>query len=119
MEYRPDAHVKNHFNLCRLSFTGQLPPRNLCKGQHLDNGYTDGKIPIHLDAVIVSATRAGNNSPFTTSSIYKRGIEKKNLGQDIPYFWKGHLPLSPIPMRVQASVIQASAYVAPTLPASM
>lgn len=35
--------------------------------------------------VFVIATRAGSKTPVATSSVSKEEIEKKNLGQDIPY----------------------------------
>ena len=37
------------------------------------------------DEVIISATRVGEKSPTTFSSVAKEEIAKKNLGQDIPY----------------------------------
>ncbi|MEO1259937.1 MAG: TonB-dependent receptor [Bacteroidota bacterium] len=40
--------------------------------------------PYLLDQVIVQATRAGENTPFTFTNLDKEAIEKRNLGQDIP-----------------------------------
>ncbi len=39
-----------------------------------------------LEPVEVKAIRAGINSPFTKTNISATEIEKKNLGQDIPFF---------------------------------
>ncbi len=41
--------------------------------------------PTSLDALTVSATRAGEKSPFTYTIINKADLESKNLGQDVPY----------------------------------
>ncbi|TAK44521.1 MAG: TonB-dependent receptor [Saprospiraceae bacterium] len=38
-----------------------------------------------LDVLTVQATRAGERSPFTYSSIGKAALESRNLGQDLPY----------------------------------
>ncbi len=38
----------------------------------------------HLDEVIIQATRAQKNDPFTKTDITKAEIEERNLGQDIP-----------------------------------
>lgn len=40
--------------------------------------------PIKLTEVIVEATRASKNAPFTVSNFKKTDIESRNLGQDIP-----------------------------------
>ena len=40
---------------------------------------------ILLDALTVQATRAGEKSPFTYSTIKKEELETRNLGQDVPY----------------------------------
>ena len=45
--------------------------------------------PIELESVVVKATRAGEKTPFTYSSISKYEIKKRNLGQDIPYILEG------------------------------
>jgi len=38
-----------------------------------------------LEPVEVKATRAGQNAPFTRTNLYKKDIEKLNLGQDLPF----------------------------------
>src|SRR5687768_7777736 len=38
-----------------------------------------------LEPVEVKATRAGQNAPFTTTNLYKKELEKLNLGQDLPF----------------------------------
>lgn len=38
-----------------------------------------------LDAIVVQATRVDNSTPFTYTNITKEELEKKNLGQDVPY----------------------------------
>jgi iron complex outermembrane receptor protein len=38
-----------------------------------------------LEPVELRAVRAGENSPFTKTTIYKNGIEKVNLGADLPF----------------------------------
>ena len=43
------------------------------------------KDPIHLNAVIVSATRANHKAPFTIGELSEHMIKQKNIGQDIPY----------------------------------
>ena len=53
-----------------------------------DNVFFEIKLqPLELqqDAVIVSATRAGQYTPTTYSTLNKDGIEKLNLGQDLPF----------------------------------
>ena len=40
--------------------------------------------PIKLNEVIVEATRALKDAPFTVSNFKKESIEERNLGQDIP-----------------------------------
>jgi len=42
------------------------------------------KDTIKLEEVLVTATRANKKSPFTESTISKKELEKRNLGQDIP-----------------------------------
>src|ERR1041385_153471 len=38
-----------------------------------------------LEPIEVKAIRAGENSPFTKTNIFKKEIEKVNLGQDLPF----------------------------------
>src|ERR1041385_6418984 len=38
-----------------------------------------------LEPIEVKAMRAGENSPFTKTNIFKKEIEKVNLGQDLPF----------------------------------
>src|SRR5688500_20286378 len=40
---------------------------------------------LRLEPVEVKATRAGQNAPFTTTNLYKKELEKLNLGQDLPF----------------------------------
>lgn len=47
--------------------------------------YTLEESPVLADEVVVMATRAGNNSSTTNSTIGKETIESNNLGQDIPF----------------------------------
>jgi iron complex outermembrane receptor protein len=42
------------------------------------------KDTIKLEDVLVTATRANKKDPFTKSTITKKDLEKRNLGQDIP-----------------------------------
>lgn len=42
------------------------------------------KDTIKLEEVLVTATRANQNDPFTETTITKKDIEKQNLGQDMP-----------------------------------
>ncbi|MBF6607496.1 MAG: TonB-dependent receptor, partial [Flavobacterium sp.] len=37
-----------------------------------------------LDEVLISAIRAGENTPVTFTNLSKKEIAKRNLGQDIP-----------------------------------
>ncbi|RVU02098.1 TonB-dependent receptor [Mucilaginibacter limnophilus] len=37
------------------------------------------------EEVVVTATRAGNNSPIAFTNLSKKDIEKNNFGQDLPY----------------------------------
>lgn len=46
---------------------------------------TDSLQQIQLEEVIVSATRAGSNTPVTHSNISQSAISERNSGQDIPY----------------------------------
>lgn len=46
------------------------------------------KDTIKLNEVIVEATRLGKKSPFTYSTISKKVLNKRNLGQDIPILLK-------------------------------
>ena len=41
--------------------------------------------PLMTDEVIVSATRAGTNSPIAFSNIDNEALQKRNTGQDLPY----------------------------------
>ncbi len=43
------------------------------------------KDPNLLNQVVVKATRAGDKAPFTYTNLDKEFIEKRNVGQDIPY----------------------------------
>ena len=49
------------------------------------------KDTIKLNEVIVEATRATKNAPFTQSNVSKKVLKKRNLGQDIPVLLK-YLP---------------------------
>ena len=40
--------------------------------------------PVKLNEVVVEATRATKNAPFTVTNFKKESIEERNLGQDIP-----------------------------------
>src|SRR5688500_4271527 len=40
---------------------------------------------LDLTPVEVKAIRAGNTAPFTKTNITRAGIEKENLGQDLPF----------------------------------
>ncbi len=42
------------------------------------------KDTIKLKEVLVTATRAAKNDPFTKSTLSKKDLEKQNLGQDVP-----------------------------------
>ena len=72
--------------ILRASFVGKMPVEIEA------NAGTDewlklilNKNPYLLDQVVVQATRAGENTPFTYTNLDKEAIEKRNLGQDIPY----------------------------------
>ncbi|MTI21996.1 TonB-dependent receptor [Fulvivirga sp. RKSG066] len=41
--------------------------------------------PFLADEIIVSATRAGDKTPTTSSNLSKEEIEKQNFGQDLPF----------------------------------
>ncbi len=47
------------------------------------------KDTIILNEVLVTATRASKNAPFTQTKITKKDLEKTNLGQDIPGLLQG------------------------------
>lgn len=49
------------------------------------------KDTIKLNEVLVEATRIGKNAPFTQSNLNKNELNKRNLGQDIPFLLR-YLP---------------------------
>lgn len=49
------------------------------------------KDTIKLNEVFVEATRLSKNAPFTQSNLTKKDLNKRNLGQDIPFLLK-YLP---------------------------
>lgn len=53
------------------------------KSKNLDFSLQESAIL--LDALTVQATRAGEKSPFTYSTIKKDELQARNLGQDVPY----------------------------------
>ena len=67
-----------------MVFTGLLTALGfqLMAQQHVQ---TDSLKQIQLEEVIVSATRAGSNTPVTHSNISQSAISERNSGQDIPY----------------------------------
>jgi iron complex outermembrane recepter protein len=50
-----------------------------------DPGKKAGDSALLLEPVELRAIRAGENSPFTKSTIYRKEIEKNNLGTDLPF----------------------------------
>lgn len=55
----------------------------LSLGQIKDSAVKDSVLV--LEPVEVRATRAGENSPFTRTNLFKKEIEKVNLGADLPF----------------------------------
>lgn len=47
--------------------------------------FTLQEASILLDVLTVQATRAGEKSPFTYSTVKKEELQRRNLGQDVPY----------------------------------
>ncbi|MBE7173087.1 MAG: carboxypeptidase-like regulatory domain-containing protein [Williamsia sp.] len=42
-------------------------------------------VKLFLQPVEIRAVRAGDNAPFTKTNLYKKDIEKANLGRDLPF----------------------------------
>jgi iron complex outermembrane receptor protein len=67
-----------------MTFAGLLTATgfHLAAQQHAQ---TDSLKQIQLEEVVVSATRAGSNTPVTHSNIPQSAISERNSGQDVPY----------------------------------
>ncbi|NCB08910.1 MAG: PEGA domain-containing protein, partial [Bacteroidia bacterium] len=98
--------VKNTFNGVSAGSNGRFEFRNLKKGNYVlkvsfigfettemevsVNSNQEVKIELRPDVVmtdeiLVSATRVGEKSPFSYSTVSKDEIAARNLGHDIPY----------------------------------
>lgn len=65
-----------------MTLTGLAALSYQLSAQHVQ---TDSLQQINLEEVVVSATRAGSQTPVTYSNISKASIADRNSGQDIPY----------------------------------
>ena len=43
------------------------------------------RVQLFLQPVEIRAVRAGDNAPFTKTNLYKKDLEKNNLGRDLPF----------------------------------
>lgn len=80
------TRLKEGAYLIKVSYVGYEPFEQkvvLEKNQHLDISLSESSIL--TDEVIVSATRATENTPTTFTEVDRQEIEKQNFGQDIPY----------------------------------
>ena len=73
----------------RATYVGFEPmtlTTTIAKGKKPETlNFTLQESAILLDALTVQATRAGEKSPFTYSTIKKEELQFRNLGQDVPY----------------------------------
>ncbi|MBI5917698.1 MAG: TonB-dependent receptor [Bacteroidetes bacterium] len=54
-------------------------------GQPFSLDFSLEEAPTLLDALTVSATRAGEKAPFTYTNLRGEDLQSRNLGQDVPY----------------------------------
>jgi iron complex outermembrane receptor protein len=78
--------VKKGDYTMEITFLGY---QKISKQLHIDSNLVCNFImqpsSIWGEEIIVKATRAASNTPVTFSTVAKKDIESKNLGQDIPY----------------------------------
>jgi iron complex outermembrane receptor protein len=72
----------------RISYLGYQPFRkeiNLREGEQRELEIRLDRKSETFDPAIVSATRAGEKTPMTYTNISKEELERRNLGQDVPF----------------------------------
>lgn len=79
-------NIKNGNYTLIISFIGYQSVKQSAKVEtNLSRNFALKRHSVITDEVIVSSTRAGENSATTYTNISKKDLEKTNLGQDLPF----------------------------------
>jgi iron complex outermembrane receptor protein len=79
-------NVKRGTYVLKVTYVGYVPAElAVSVSTNQTNNVTLNKSTVVTDEVTVSATRASRNAPTTYTNLSKKDLDKKNLGQDLPF----------------------------------